>query len=68
MQSAICKAASVAFFFVDLSWLFSVFLEQGVPEKKVLPVTVPKSPVFALKSRTRMTSRDEEKVTVDVLL
>ncbi|XP_048818801.1 targeting protein for Xklp2 [Lagopus muta] len=33
----------------------------GVPEKKVLPVTVPKSPVFALKSRTRMTSRDEEK-------
>ncbi|XP_035422956.1 targeting protein for Xklp2 isoform X2 [Cygnus atratus] len=33
----------------------------GVPEKKVLPVTVPKSPVFALKSRTRMSSRDEEK-------
>ncbi|NXI70349.1 TPX2 protein, partial [Anseranas semipalmata] len=33
----------------------------GVPEKKVLPVTVPKSPVFALKSRTRMPSRDEEK-------
>ncbi|NXJ10541.1 TPX2B protein, partial [Odontophorus gujanensis] len=33
----------------------------GVPEKKVLPVTVPKSPVFALKSRTRVTSRDEEK-------
>eukprot|EP00076_Gallus_gallus_P032388 XP_024997926.1 targeting protein for Xklp2 isoform X2 [Gallus gallus] len=33
----------------------------GVPEKKVLPVTVPKSPVFASKSRTRMTSRDEEK-------
>nr|XP_047906553.1 targeting protein for Xklp2 isoform X4 [Anser cygnoides] len=34
----------------------------GVPEKKVLPVTVPKSPVFALKSRTRTSSRDEEKV------
>ncbi|XP_074965095.1 targeting protein for Xklp2 isoform X1 [Phalacrocorax aristotelis] len=33
----------------------------GVPEKKTLPVTVPKSPVFTLKSRTRMTGRDEEK-------
>ncbi|KFV05313.1 Targeting protein for Xklp2-B, partial [Pterocles gutturalis] len=33
----------------------------GVPEKKALPVTVPKSPVFALKSRTRTTGRDEEK-------
>ncbi|EOA96536.1 Targeting protein for Xklp2, partial [Anas platyrhynchos] len=33
----------------------------GVPEKKVLPVTVPKSPVFASKSRTRMSNRDEEK-------
>ncbi|NXL85647.1 TPX2B protein, partial [Alectura lathami] len=33
----------------------------GVPEKKVLPVTVPKSPVFALKSRTRVAGRDEEK-------
>ncbi|OXB67800.1 hypothetical protein ASZ78_005482 [Callipepla squamata] len=33
----------------------------GVPEKKVLPVTVPKSPVFALKSRTRVTGKDEEK-------
>ncbi|KAM6053652.1 targeting protein for Xklp2 isoform 1-T1 [Chlamydotis macqueenii] len=33
----------------------------GVPEKKVLPVTVPKSPVFTLKSRTRMPGRDEEK-------
>uniref|UniRef100_A0A8B9SMA4 TPX2 microtubule nucleation factor n=1 Tax=Anas platyrhynchos TaxID=8839 RepID=A0A8B9SMA4_ANAPL len=36
----------------------------GVPEKKVLPVTVPKSPVFASKSRTRMSNRDEEKVIV----
>ncbi|NXH75555.1 TPX2 protein, partial [Hydrobates tethys] len=33
----------------------------GVPEKKVLPVTVPKSPVFTLKSRTRMPGRDDEK-------
>ncbi|KAF1486011.1 Targeting protein for Xklp2-B, partial [Pygoscelis antarcticus] len=33
----------------------------GVPEKKMLPVTVPKSPVFTLKSRTRMPGRGEEK-------
>ncbi|XP_061864946.1 targeting protein for Xklp2 isoform X3 [Colius striatus] len=33
----------------------------GVPEKKALPVTVPKSPVFTLKSRTRLPSKDEEK-------
>ncbi|NWX20426.1 TPX2B protein, partial [Aegotheles bennettii] len=33
----------------------------GVPEKKVLPVTVPKSPAFTLKSRTRVSGRDEEK-------
>ncbi|NXF49281.1 TPX2 protein, partial [Oceanites oceanicus] len=33
----------------------------GVPEKKALPVTVPKSPVFSLRSRTRMPGRDEEK-------
>ncbi|KAM6378490.1 targeting protein for Xklp2 isoform 2-T2 [Pluvialis apricaria] len=33
----------------------------GVPEKKALPVTVPKSPVFTLKNRTRMSGRDEEK-------
>ncbi|NWW93205.1 TPX2B protein, partial [Rhynochetos jubatus] len=33
----------------------------GVPEKKVLPVTVPKSPVFTLKSRTRVSGKDEEK-------
>ncbi|NWX70395.1 TPX2B protein, partial [Alca torda] len=33
----------------------------GVPEKKALPVTVPKSPVFTLKSRTRVSGRDEEK-------
>ncbi|XP_074013299.1 targeting protein for Xklp2 isoform X2 [Numenius arquata] len=33
----------------------------GVPEKKALPVTVPKSPVFTLKNRTRTSGRDEEK-------
>ncbi|XP_039354472.1 targeting protein for Xklp2 isoform X2 [Mauremys reevesii] len=33
----------------------------GVPEKKPLPVTVPKSPAFALKNRIRMTDREEEK-------
>ncbi|XP_042656890.1 targeting protein for Xklp2 isoform X3 [Tyto alba] len=38
----------------------------GVPEKKVLPVTVPKSPVFTLKSRTRMPSRGEEKEKEEV--
>ncbi|NXD41064.1 TPX2B protein, partial [Copsychus sechellarum] len=32
----------------------------GVPEKKALPVTVPKSPAFTLRSRTRV-----EKVTVE---
>ncbi|NWJ02905.1 TPX2 protein, partial [Crypturellus undulatus] len=33
----------------------------GVPEKKALPVTVPRSPAFTLKSRTRMPTRAEEK-------
>ncbi|NWI19999.1 TPX2B protein, partial [Crypturellus soui] len=33
----------------------------GVPEKKALPVTIPKSPAFTLKSRRRMPRRDEEK-------
>ncbi|XP_068006318.1 targeting protein for Xklp2 isoform X3 [Melanerpes formicivorus] len=33
----------------------------GVPEKKSLPVTVPKSPVFTLRSRTRAPIREEEK-------
>ncbi|XP_064500356.1 LOW QUALITY PROTEIN: targeting protein for Xklp2-A-like [Pseudopipra pipra] len=33
----------------------------GVPEKKELPCTVPKSPAFALKSRTRVSGREEEK-------
>ncbi|NWR46994.1 TPX2B protein, partial [Regulus satrapa] len=33
----------------------------GVPEKKVLPVTVPKSPAFTLRSRTRLSNKEEEK-------
>ncbi|XP_053937921.1 targeting protein for Xklp2 isoform X1 [Cuculus canorus] len=33
----------------------------GVPDKKELPVTVPKSPVFTLKPRSRTPGRDEEK-------
>uniref|UniRef100_A0A8C3IVY2 TPX2 microtubule nucleation factor n=1 Tax=Chrysemys picta bellii TaxID=8478 RepID=A0A8C3IVY2_CHRPI len=33
----------------------------GVPEKKPLPVTVPKSPAFALKNRVRMPGSEEEK-------
>ncbi|KAM8775985.1 targeting protein for Xklp2 isoform 1-T3 [Rhynchonycteris naso] len=32
----------------------------GVPEKKELPITVPKSPAFILKNRTRMPATDEE--------
>ncbi|KAM9527386.1 targeting protein for Xklp2 isoform 5-T5 [Guaruba guarouba] len=38
----------------------------GVPEKKVLPVTVPKSPVFTLKSRTRTSGKHEEKEKEEV--
>ncbi|NXX98136.1 TPX2 protein, partial [Centropus bengalensis] len=33
----------------------------GVPEKKELPVTVPKSPVFTMKTRSQTPARDEEK-------
>ncbi|NWY45127.1 TPX2B protein, partial [Sylvia atricapilla] len=33
----------------------------GVPEKKALPVTVPKSPAFTLRSKTRVSGREEEK-------
>ncbi|XP_045050789.1 targeting protein for Xklp2 isoform X2 [Desmodus rotundus] len=36
----------------------------GVPEKKVLPITVPKSPAFALKNRIRMPPNDEEEEPV----
>lgn len=32
----------------------------GVPEKKVLPITVPKSPAFALKNRIRLPTKDDE--------
>uniref|UniRef100_A0A6J0US33 Targeting protein for Xklp2 isoform X1 n=1 Tax=Pogona vitticeps TaxID=103695 RepID=A0A6J0US33_9SAUR len=33
----------------------------GVPEKKLLPITVPKSPAFALKNRAHTLVREEEK-------
>nr|KAF6424112.1 TPX2 microtubule nucleation factor [Rousettus aegyptiacus] len=36
----------------------------GVPEKKMLPITVPKSPAFALKNRIRMPTNDEEEEPV----
>ncbi|NXN12045.1 TPX2 protein, partial [Indicator maculatus] len=41
----------------------------GVPEKKHLPVTVPKSPAFTLRSRTRAPVKDEvkEKEAVPVI-
>ncbi|XP_075756979.1 targeting protein for Xklp2 isoform X2 [Pelodiscus sinensis] len=32
----------------------------GVPEKKPLPITVPKSPAFALKNRVRMPTKEEK--------
>ncbi|XP_047396030.1 targeting protein for Xklp2 isoform X2 [Sciurus carolinensis] len=32
----------------------------GVPEKKVLPITVPKSPAFALKNRIRIPTKEDE--------
>ncbi|GAB1287053.1 Targeting protein for Xklp2 [Apodemus speciosus] len=35
-------------------------LKRGVPEKKLIPATVPKSPVFALKNRIRVPVKDEE--------
>ncbi|NWR21351.1 TPX2B protein, partial [Emberiza fucata] len=38
----------------------------GVPEKKALPVTVPKSPAFTLRSRTRVSGRQEEKEKEEV--
>ncbi|XP_050999435.1 targeting protein for Xklp2 isoform X1 [Acomys russatus] len=40
----------------------------GVPEKKVIPATVPKSPVFALKNRTRMPTREEEEEDKPVVI
>ncbi|KAM6147589.1 targeting protein for Xklp2 [Erethizon dorsatum] len=32
----------------------------GVPEKRVLPITVPKSPAFALKNRIRLPTKEDE--------
>ncbi|XP_055963869.1 targeting protein for Xklp2-like [Sorex fumeus] len=32
----------------------------GVPEKKILPITVPKSPAFSLKNRIRMPTKEVE--------
>ncbi|XP_069740839.1 targeting protein for Xklp2 isoform X2 [Narcine bancroftii] len=33
----------------------------GVPEKKTLPITMPKSPAFTLKNRVRIPQKEEEK-------
>ncbi|NWZ12335.1 TPX2B protein, partial [Agelaius phoeniceus] len=38
----------------------------GVPEKKALPITVAKSPAFTLRSRTRVSGREEEKEKEEV--
>ncbi|XP_029417632.1 targeting protein for Xklp2 isoform X2 [Nannospalax galili] len=40
----------------------------GVPEKKVLPVTVPKSPAFALKNRIRILAREDEEEEEPVVI
>lgn len=40
----------------------------GVPEKKVLPVTVPKSPAFALKNRIRILTKEEEEPEEPVVI
>ncbi|XP_020027553.1 targeting protein for Xklp2 isoform X2 [Castor canadensis] len=40
----------------------------GVPEKKVFPITVPKSPAFALKNRVRMLSREDEEEDEPVVI
>ncbi|XP_045151222.1 targeting protein for Xklp2 isoform X1 [Echinops telfairi] len=32
----------------------------GVPEKKILPITIPKSPAFSLKNRVRALTKEEE--------
>lgn len=41
---------------------------QGVPEKKVLPITVPESPAFALKKRVHVEPKVEEVRTHLVVL
>ncbi|XP_057557442.1 targeting protein for Xklp2 isoform X4 [Hippopotamus amphibius kiboko] len=40
----------------------------GVPEKKVLPITVPKSPAFALKNRMRMPTKEDEEEEEPVMI
>ncbi|XP_011908250.1 PREDICTED: targeting protein for Xklp2 [Cercocebus atys] len=40
----------------------------GVPEKRVLPITVPKSPAFALKNRIRMPTKEDEEEDEPVLI
>lgn len=39
----------------------------GVPEKKMLPVTMPQSPAFALKNRVRMQSEEPKEEPVPVI-
>jgi hypothetical protein len=41
---------------------------MGVPEKKVLPITVPKSPAFALKNRIQMLTREDEEEDEPVVI
>ncbi|XP_028354517.1 targeting protein for Xklp2 isoform X4 [Physeter macrocephalus] len=40
----------------------------GVPEKKVLPITVPKSPAFALKNRMRIPTKEDEEEEEPVVI
>lgn len=40
----------------------------GVPEKKVIPLTVPKSPAFALKNRIRITTTEDEEEEPPVVI
>ncbi|XP_036040993.1 targeting protein for Xklp2 [Onychomys torridus] len=40
----------------------------GVPEKKVIPATVPKSPVFALRNRIRVLTREDEEEDKPVVI
>ncbi|XP_069351549.1 targeting protein for Xklp2 isoform X1 [Eulemur rufifrons] len=40
----------------------------GVPEKKVLPITVPKSPAFALKNRIRIPTKGDEEEDEPVVI
>lgn len=41
---------------------------MGVPEKKVIPATVPKSPVFALKNRIRVPVKEDEEEEKPVVI